>query len=320
MYFKRIKHLLLPSGALSAALFLSGCAGFGGGAPDKQVFEPGKSFAYNVSVLSYINRAKHVEDVELAPGDVAGVDVNSGVFDAALGAGMLRFPSSIGSSGMNSMLAAGLVLNFFAGEESFAVHRDASVAWFPVSEASSREDAALKLHMIKVNGVKKSLDDRKIKYEIVNNIGIKNFRDDKRHYSYFKFNDMLGGACVEARAGDSCQITIGTRVPAKGTVLAPKELTGKSFEAYLFVGVKGESGYMQMSTVRDVDGKKLAFRLRGFDALRFLSENNKDWMVNYLSIPMQRALKSAKEEGVEFVNPFPYMVHKGEVKLFVVEK
>ncbi|WP_373332366.1 hypothetical protein P6F15_02060 [Thiopseudomonas alkaliphila] len=299
------------------ASVISGCSsiqpgGNNANALNVQNFEEEKSFAYNVSVLSHINTPKtsksHIKDVV-----VTEADLKKGGSEDLLGvgvaAGMLSFPSSVGSSGMNSFMAIDMLLGSLAGPPTIAMNRMATIAWYPAADANSPKEAMDKFHSLRVEGVKKTLSERGMKVsEFTNKLDVKHTPwEDYRHFASFtveSFEDL----CTKE---EPCVFKIATRMPAKQTVIAPKEITGKPYEAYFFKSgdVKESSGYGLYKKGVWLDGRYgLA---RDFETNLWITKYQPSWSVHYVPVPRPEQI------GSPMINQFPYMIHNGRVELFV---
>lgn len=312
------------SSAILAAMVTAGCASLSGGKePLVQTFELGKSFAYNVSMLAHINTPKtakpHIEDVELPDGSMQSIEkTSSDLLGVGLAGGMLAFPSSIGSSGMNGFMAVDLLLGSLSGPPTLTMHRHATIAWFPADQASSAKDAMDKMHEMRVKALKQSIIERGMKITTLeNDLNFKNLPwEQPRHYAKFiveEFEDL----CTKDAP---CRFNIGTKMPAKKVVMAPKELTGQSFPAYFFKAGEAEETSGMVMYLNNNQGDDSYYGLsRDFENVVWLTKHQPDWMVHYIAIPKPQTPELLKK-GPKLINPFPYMVHKGEVKLFAVEK
>lgn len=323
MFARTIKQLGFSS-AILAAMVTAGCASLSGGKePLVQTFEPSKSFAYNVSMLAHINTPKtakpHIEDVELPDGSMQSIEKTSpDLLGVGLAGGMLAFPSSIGSSGMNGFMAVDLLLGSLSGPPTLTMNRHATIAWFPVDQASSAKDAMDKMHSIRIESLKRSLNERGMKFKVTENkLNVKLMPwEQPRHYAKLiveEFEDL----CTKDAP---CRFNIGTKMPAEKVVMAPKELTGQSFPAYFFkAGEAVETSAMVMYLNNNQDSDSYYGLARDFENVVWLTKHQPDWMVHYIAIPKPQTPAQIKK-GPKLINPFPYMVHKGEIKLFAVEK
>ena len=138
------------------ASVISGCSniqpgGNNANALNVQNFEEEKSFAYNVSVLSHINTPKtsksHIKDVVVTEADLKK-GASADLLGVGVAAGMLSFPSSVGSSGMNSFMAIDMLLGSLAGPPTIAMNRMATIAWYPAADANSPKEAMDKFHSL----------------------------------------------------------------------------------------------------------------------------------------------------------------------------
>lgn len=320
------KRLVFLSTVLAMSLNASGCAVTGGSKePIVQSFEPGKSFAYNIAALAQINTPKggkpHIEDVELSSDQIKSLDSSVDLFGVGLGVSMLRFPSSIGSSGMNSLMAVDLILGSLSGPPILTMNRHAALAWFPADQASSPKDAMDKMHAIRLDGIKRSLDERGMEYRISKND--LNYRVmpwvPAMHYAEILI-DEFGDMCTKEAP---CRIEVATRMPRVNKVIAPKELTGQPFPAYLFsAGELDKTSVilMHLNIKRDDADGYYYGTARDYENITWLSKNQPDWAVFYISQPTQQALAQLNNGSAYLVNPFPFMAHKGETKLFVIKK
>ena len=104
---------------------------------------------------------------------------------------------------------------------------------------------------------------------------------------------------------------IATRMPAKQTVIAPKEITGKPYAAYFFKSgdVKETSGYALYKKDVWLDGSYGV--ARDFETILWMTKDQPNWTVHYVSAPRPEHI------GSPMINQFPYMVHNGRVELFV---
>lgn len=321
------KQLVFSVGFVAASLTLPGCAGLGGPqAPEAQTFKEGKSFAYNVSLLSRINadsKDRHIHDVEienLGEIDLSRLDGSADLAGVGLGLGMLSFPSSIGSSGMNAFMALDLILGSAAGHPVLTQNKPVVAAWLPVDQASSPKDAMDKLHAIRLESIKKSLDEHGVKYALIES------RMDWKvlpwnspsHITRYSVEDHEGLCSVE----EPCKFNVRTVMPNVRTVVAPKELTGQTFEAYFFPARDHLYDYNATDLIlRDEsNGVSQYAQARSFDNFLWLNKNLPAWIVPYVPALHPRALARVANDETEVINPFPYMVHNGEIKLFAVEK
>lgn len=323
MFAGTIKQLGFSS-AILAAMVTAGCASLSGGnEPQVQIFEAGKSFAYNVSMLAHINTPKtakpHIEDVELPDGSMKSIEkTSSDLLGVGLAGGMLAFPSSMGSSGMNGFMAVDLLLGSLSGPPTLTMNRHATIAWFPVDQASSAKDAMDKMHSISIESLKRSLNERGMKFKVTENkLNVKLMPwEQPRHYAKLiveEFEDL----CTKDAP---CRFNIGTKMPAEKTVMAPEELTGQPFPAYFFkAGEAIETSAMEMLLNISEGGNSYYGLARDFENVVWLTKYLPDWMVYYISMPKPQTPEQLKK-GPKLINPFPYMVHKGEIKLFAVEK
>lgn len=102
--------------------------------------------------------------------------------------------------------------------------------------------------------------------------------------------------------------------------MAPKELTGQSFPAYFFqAGEAAETSAMVMYLNNNEGSNSYYGLARDFENVVWLTKFQPDWMVHYIAMPKPKTPTQLKK-GPKLTNPFPFMVHKGEVKLFAVEK
>lgn len=326
MLINKVKQLSFSLVALAVPLMISGCAGLNGGKqPTAQTFEEGKSFAYNVAALSHINTPKgaqpHIQDVELAQADMQTPKVSVDMIGVGIAGGMMAFPSSIGSSGMNSFMAVDLLLGSLSGPATLLMHQDTTVAWFPVDQASSAKDAMDKFHEMRVEGVMRSITER----------GMVPSRDDALDIQFLPWEPAFhktvitvrnfGDMCKEGgKNSRACTFSITTRMPEVKTVIAPKEITGQPYQAYLFKPKdKLKRAMLVMALNLKRENKEYYVYARDFNELRWLTKYQPDWSVHYVSAPKYLTSEQIKARP-ELINPFPFMVHKGEIKLFAVEK
>lgn len=332
------KQLVVSVGFVAASLTLTGCAGLGGSqGPEVQTFMEGKSFAYNVAGLSHINtpnrsgkhKGRHIEDVEienLGEIDLSKMDGSADLAGVGLGLGMLNFPSSIGSSGMNTFMALDLILGSAGGHPTLMKNRPVTTAWFPASEATSPKDAMDKFHAMRVEALEKSIRERGIRYDISKNkLNYKLLPWNKPlHRTIITISEEVDGLCSLERP---CTLSVKTALPEPKTVIAPKELSGKPFEAYFFSGRLAGTGvhwedYSDFFARSSSSYEKSYYtgQWREFENFTWLNRHMPEWAVAYMPALRPRFLARVKEGEIITPNPFPYMVHKGEVKLFAVEK
>lgn len=334
------KQLVVSVGFVAASLTLTGCAGLGGSqGPEVQTFMEGKSFAYNVAGLSHINtpnrsgkhKGRHIEDVEienLDEIDLSKMDGSADLAGVGLGLGMLSFPSSIGSSGMNAFMALDLILGSAGGHPTLMKNRPVTTAWFPASEATSPKDAMDKLHAIRVEAVKKSVQEHGVQYDVSrNDLDFKILPWVKPvHVTVITIPEKIDGLglCSPERP---CEVAIRTALPEPKTVIAPKELVSKPFEAYFFSARLGKDGvhsekYSAFSADLYSSDENVLYtqHWREFENFIWLNKHLPEWFVAYMPALHPRILGRIKAGEITRPNPFPYMVHSGKVKLFAVEK
>lgn len=326
MFARTIKQLGFSS-AILATMVTAGCTSLSGGKePQVQTFEPGKSFAYNVSILSDINPPKtsqlHIKDIEVTKGETQNLEhASTDLLGVGIAGGMMAFPSSFGSSGMNGFMAVDLLLGSVSGPPTLLMHQDTTVAWFPVDQASSAKDAMDKFHEMRVEGVMRSITER----------GMVPSRDDALDIQFLPWEPAFHNTVITVRNfGDMCKeggknsracvFAITTRMPEVKTVTAPKEITGQPYQAYLFKPKdKLKRAMLVMALNLKRENKEYYVIARDFNELRWLTKYQPDWSVHYVSAPKYLTSEQIKAHP-ELINPFPFMVHKGEIKLFAVER
>ena len=325
MFARTIKNLGLSS-AILTAMITTGCASLSGGKePQVQTFELDKSFAYNVSVLSDINPPKtsqlHIKDIEMAKSETQNLEqASTDLLGVGIAGGMMAFPSSFGSSGMNGFMAVDLLRGSVSGPPTLLMHQDTTVAWFPVDQASSAKDAMAKFHQMRVEGVMRSITERGMVPSRGDSLDIKFLPwEPAFHITVITvrgFDDM----CKEGgKNGRACTFTVKTRMPEAKTVIAPKEITGEQYQAYLFKPKdKLKRAMLVMALNIKHDNKEYYVHARDFNELRWLTKYQPDWSVHYVSAPRYLTPEQIKAHP-ELINPFPFMVHKGQIKLFAVE-
>lgn len=233
----------------------------------------------------------------------------------------MAFPSSFGSSGMNGFMAVDLLLGSLSGPPTLLMHQDTTVAWFPVDQASSAKDAMDKFHEMRVEGVMRSITER----------GMVPSRDDDLDIQFLPWQPAFHNTVITVRNfGDMCKeggknsracvFAITTRMPEVKTVTAPKEITGQPYQAYLFKPKdKLKRAMLVMALNLKRENKEYYVIARDFNELRWLTKYQPDWSVHYVSAPKYLTSEQIKAHP-ELINPFPFMVHKGEIKLFAVER
>lgn len=104
--------------------------------------------------------------------------------------------------------------------------------------------------------------------------------------------------------------------------MAPQELTGRPFEAYVFDGHKDkwENSWLWMAykqTAKFEEAGKSVWHSRDHSELTWLSQVNPDWAVEYKPMFKPETLRHVLAGNVPGENPYPFLVHKGEIKQFV---
>lgn len=302
---------------------LSGCAHV----PSLEELQEGSSWARRVSMHSTINpgggkiKDAQVDLSELHEGRLVP---RAGLDNVALAGGFALAPA--GGPGRVGALDALLFLDMLslgAGTPNHPMYQDAALAWMPVELASSPEEAQRVFRKVRADAVAKALDELGVVYK---------HRQSEWRQSLFGGAPVLGdvfipedgipGVCEE------CYIRITTAMPDKKPVMSPVELTGESYLSYQF-NARIDKGSRSGMTSRLVLFAKMPaggswartgmthWIVRDFEALKWLSGVNPDWAVMYL--PAYRPEWQADADSGDFPggNPFPFMVHKGQVRFFV---
>src|SRR5699024_3658572 len=233
--------------------------------------------------------------------------------------------SSIGSSGMNAFMALDLILGSAGGHAVLIQNYPVTTAWFPANKASSPKDAMDKFHAIRTEALKKSLRERGVKYEVTrNDLDYKYTPWNKPfHVTILTITEEFDGLCSTKRP---CVLGLRTALPEPKTVIAPKELIGQPYEAYLFSArtaksdIKTDRFSVFTSGLYSADENVPHSQSRDFENFTWLNKHLPEWTIAYMHALHPSVLAEIEKGEDTRVNPFPYMVHNGEVKLFAVEK
>lgn len=249
-------------------------------------------------------------DSGTAPSEVANV---------ALAGSFIAAPKGPGSI---PVLDGLLVLDMLLGGKStpdHAVYQHSTLAWFPASQAVSAKDAQLKFHEMRLTKLITLLDKHGVEYKVSTDQ-----RDRKVLWSSPKHTTMITVSKLDDRCNEktSCRIHLYTAPPRKKIGLAPKELVGQSFEAYVFDGHedKWENSWLWMAYTQPAKNEKAGksiWHSRDHAELAWLSQVNPDWAVEYKPMFKPETLRHVLAGNVPGENPYPFLVHKGEIKQFV---
>lgn len=297
-------------------LFLTGCA-----STNLTLSESDASWARKVTSHTAVNLNGAIfKDAEKSYDELldSGTAPNE-VANVALAGSFIAAPKGPGSI---PVLDGLLVLDMLLGGKStpdHAVYHHSTLAWFPVSQADSAKDAQLKFHEMRLSKLVALLDKHEVEYEIV---------ADKRDHTVLwgspKHATMITISKLDERcnADTSCRIHLYTAPPLKKVGMAPQELTGRPFEAYVFDGHKDkwENSWLWMAykqTAKFEEAGKSVWISRDHSELTWLSQVNPDWAVEYKPMYKPETLRQVLGGNLPGENPYPFLVHKGEIKQFV---
>lgn len=269
--------------------------------------------AVNLNGATFKDAEKNYDellDSGTAPNELANV---------ALAGSFIAAPKGPGSI---PVLDGLLVLDMLLGGAStpdHAVFHYSTLAWFPASQASSAQDAQLKFHEMRLSKLVALLDKHEVEYEIV-----ADKRDNKVLWKSPKHTTVISISKLDERCNTetSCRIHLYTAPPLKEVGMAPQELTGRPFEAYVFDGHKDkwENSWLWMAykqTAKNEEAGKSVWHSRDHSELTWLSQVNPDWAVEYTPMFKPETLRQVLGGNLPGENPYPFLVHKGEIKQFV---
>lgn len=313
------KALLRLISSFAMAVLVTGCAYKPYPVPES---DPDASWALEVSHHTRLNGGgRYFTDAQSDPMELVGEPgkSSSGLGGAAMAGAFAMAPPSSGIPALNGLLFLDMLGG--APEPEFSFNYYTTLAWLPVSHASTIEEARDTLHEIRTAGVKKLLKEIGAEYRVKTN----DFRQMIvagpyiRQTTFIVTNDA-GPMC------DHCAILIATNVPDKKTVIAPNHLTGQPYEAYIFNGSlkPGSEGKTRSWTIMatkqyldDPNHEGAFWFSRNYEHLTWLSQYNPEWVVEFIPAYTNQGLRNLKAGKIPSENPFPFMIHNGEVKHFV---
>lgn len=280
------------------------------------------SWANRVTTGTQVNPSGRVlQDAESAEETIGkGKAQGLGLDNLALGGAFAMAPKGAGSiPALDALLFLDILSDSGTPDQAFYQHN--TLAWFPANQATSPADARDKYHEMRLNALKAKLDSVGAKYEqkgfsLMRNIVAGSMvRTDN-----LILNDGAKGLC------DSCVIVVVTAVPESKPVMAPKELTGESFLAYRFAGSKEAGSGRARRTYTEVRWKRVVdkdekywaiWKARDYDQLAWVTETYPAWAVEF--VPKYKPEMIARINAGQWPdeNPFPFVVHKGQVKHFI---
>lgn len=316
---KKLKSKLGFVGLGLTVLFITGCA-----STNLTLNEPDASWARKVTSHTAVNLNGAIfKDAEKSYDEL--LDSASEPSRIAEGANVAlagTFIAAPKGPGSIPVLDGLLVLDMLLGGAStpdHAVFHYSTLAWFPASQASSAQDAQLKFHEMRLSKLVDLLDKREVEYEIV-----VDKRDSRVLWKSPKHRTVISISKLDNRCNKetSCRIYLYTAPPLKKTGIAPKELTGQPFEAYVFDGHEDEleNTWLWMAYKQPAKNEKAGksvWHSRDHAELVWLSQVNPDWAVEYKPMFKPERLRHVLSGNLPGENPYPFLVHKGEIKQFV---
>ena len=308
----KLSRAVLFVGVVFAALLSAGCS-----TPRAKLPED-SSWAYKVSMGTQVNYAGHVIKDTVSADDAEGTAEQTGYNQSPVAFSGAHALHSSGVPGMGALMVLDLFSTPATAEQAFFQHN--TLAWFPADQASSPAEARDKFHTMRLEAIKNKLDALGADYYV-------------KGFSLRK-HIIVGGVKrtdnVIIRSGandlcDSCTIVVSTTPPEGKPVMAPKELTGASFLAYRFAGSK-EPYSRTHTTIRlkkpmkNRDDRVWIWDSRDFDKLNWLTSTYPDWAVEFVPLLKPERYKLVESGELPNENIFPFMSHKGEIKLFLKGK
>lgn len=300
-------------GVVFAALFSAGCSTTPMTTPPED-----SSWAYKVSAGTQVNYTGYMiqdavsTDVASGTAENTGYNQNPAVFSGA------HALHQSGVPGMSALMVLDLLSTPSTADQAYFQHN--TLAWFPVDQASSPAEARDKFHAMRLDAIKGKLDELGADYYV------KGFSLRK----HLVAGDMSRTDNVIIQSGggdlcDSCVIVISTISPEKKPVMAPKELTGDSFLAYRFAGSKERHSrtYTEVRVrkpMKDREDRVWIWQSRDFDKLNWLTNLYPAWAVEFVPLLKPERYKLVENGELPNENIFPFMSHKGEIKLFIKER
>lgn len=319
MFNGKVLKRLIPS--ISLISILAGCAATPVPMPQH---DETTSWALKISHHTRLNpKGRFFGDAESDPMEHVGeaMRAKSGLGDAALAGAFAMAPKSGGIPVLDGLL----FLDMLAGtpEPVYPFNFATTIAWLPVELAASHDEARDLFHDMRVNAIKQELDEAGATYEET----VTDLRE------YFVAGTVMRQTTLqvhnaEGKLCDRCIILVVTNVPNKKTVQAPSYITGKPYEAYLFDGpvLNRTEDLHSWSRIAiqvrtPVENRKYRATLwptRDTEKLAWWSKRiNPVWAVEYIPQLTDRQLRDYEGGHRPSENPFPFMVHDGEIKHFV---